>query len=292
MMGIAGVEFTLIQWGFLALLAFGLATFITLIITHFQQKLRRARLLEQNAQKRETRNFTELLASFTVINSEQVMKKFIKAGFYHFPYPHLYLPAKVALILLLALVLFLWGSQQLIISLFIFMIALILIIIVPDIYLEKRAKALTHNISGNLSYLLDLMAICVQTGMTIESSMAYLSKEIADFNEDLCYLLQLTSQRAKLVGLEAALDELNDRVDSTEMRSFVNTLNQSLKFGTSIYDVLINLSQDIREIQMLNLEEKVGKLSAKMSVPLILFIMFPIVILIVTPGILRMINNG
>ncbi|MEC8483612.1 MAG: type II secretion system F family protein, partial [Pseudomonadota bacterium] len=51
-----------------------------------------------------------------------------------------------------------------------------------------------------------------------------------------------------------------------------------------------NLSSEIRAVQMLSIEEKIGKLAAKMSVPLILFIMFPIVILIAAPGVMRMIN--
>jgi len=286
------IKLALLDWTIIGLVALGLATLITLTINHLLAKFRRNKLLEQGNSNKKTKNIATLLASFTVLNSEQVMQKFINAGFYHFPYPHLYLPAKLILLLLTAVLLSLFGSQQFVFNLLIFMFILMMIIIIPDVYLEKRAKSLADRVSGNLSYLLDLMAICVQTGMTIEASMAYLSKEIADFNDDLCYLLQRTTQRAKLVGLENALDELNERIDSTEMRSFVNTLNQSLKFGTSIYEVLTGLSQDIREIQMLNLEEKVGKLSAKMSVPLILFIMFPIVILIVTPGILRMMNNG
>jgi tight adherence protein C len=69
------------------------------------------------------------------------------------------------------------------------------------------------------------------------------------------------------------------------------TLKQSLQYGSSIYGVLTTLAGDIRDVQMLTLEEKIGKLAAKMSVPLILFIMIPIVILIAAPGILRMMSN-
>ena len=92
------------------------------------------------------------------------------------------------------------------------------------------------------------------------------------------------------MGLEQALDEMFDRVPSNEMRSFVMTLKQSIQYGSSIYEVLTNLSSEIRAVQMLSIEEKIGKLAAKMSVPLILFIMFPIVILIAAPGVMRMIN--
>ena len=52
-----------------------------------------------------------------------------------------------------------------------------------------------------------------------------------------------------------------------------------------------HLREDMRKVQILTVEEKVGKLSAKMSVPLILFIMFPIVILILAPSIMQMTLN-
>ncbi len=75
------------------------------------------------------------------------------------------------------------------------------------------------------------------------------------------------------------------------MRSFVMTLKQSLRYGSSIYGILTTLAADIRMVNMLQAEEKIGKLAAKMSVPLILFIMLPIVFVIVAPGIMRLTGN-
>lgn len=131
----------------------------------------------------------------------------------------------------------------------------------------------------------------MRTGMTIEASVAYLAHEMEGFDADIAHMLHKTNERAKLVGLESALEELYARVPTNEVRSFVMTLNQSLQYGSSIYEVLSNLAKDIREVHMLELEEKIGKLSAKMSIPLILFIMFPIVILITAPGIMRLLGG-
>ena len=277
---------TLFDWLMFFLITLGLALLFTLTIAWATRQYRVQYLLKNPDEAQGV--YGSILTSFSFLSSEEIAKKFIRAGFYNFPYAHLYLPAKVVFLCLIGLALWFLGSEKMAINFLVFMFAMVLIIIVPDIYLEKRASALKDKTSANLSYLLDLMAICVKTGMTIESSMSYLSKEVADFDADLGYLLQITVRRAKVAGMETALDELHARVPSSEMRSFVNTLNQSLKFGTSIYDVLTHLSQDIREIQMLKLEEKVGSLSAKMSLPLVLFIMFPIVILIVAPGIMRL----
>ncbi len=78
------------------------------------------------------------------------------------------------------------------------------------------------------------------------------------------------------------------KVPTPEIRSFALTLIQNLQYGTSIATVLSDLSEDMRKSQVLSIEEKIGKLAAQMSVPLILFIMFPIVILILAPGMMQM----
>lgn len=49
---------------------------------------------------------------------------------------------------------------------------------------------------------------------------------------------------------------------------------------------------EMRELQLLKTEEMIGKISAKMSVPLILFFMFPIVIIIAAPGMMRFMARG
>ncbi|VTR14822.1 Uncharacterised protein [Serratia fonticola] len=70
---------------------------------------------------------------------------------------------------------------------------------------------------------------------------------------------------------------------------FSSTLQQSIKFGSSVYVVLLELSKEMREIQLLIIDEKVSSLAAKMSLPMILFIMFPILALVGGPGVIRMV---
>jgi len=238
--------------------------------------------------------FFELLSNAFSSNQDEIKTKFIAAGFYQFKYASLFMPVKYLVLFLGGIGLyFLSESMEFESANLIAIIAcwLVLIIILPDAFLNLRAKQLTEKISNKLPYLLDLMAVCVQTGMTIESAISYLSKEMTGFDKDLTNVLVKTNDRARIVGLAMALDELYLRVPSNEMRSFVMTLKQSLQFGSSISQVLTTLSGDIRQVQMLGLEEKIGKLAAKMSIPLIVFIMVPVVILIAAPGIMRMMIN-
>ena len=227
-------------------------------------------------------------------SKDTVSTKFIEAGIYNTKLASYYMLLKYSVLIMgIGGILLLKShlSNQITTLVAIGAIWSVFIIVAPDSYLSLRAKKHQKNISDQLPYMIDLLAVCVQTGMTIEASFSYLSKELSAFNKDLGYLMNKTNDRTKLVGLGQALEELYKRVPTSEMRSFVMTLNQSLQYGSSIYIVLTTLSADIREVQLLRVEEGVGKLSARMSIPLILFIMFPIVVLVAVPGVMRALNG-
>ena len=220
----------------------------------------------------------------------ELEQKLIEAGYYNTEWAKFYFPAKLAvLVVVTGLVLLsdMTANNQLIIIIF----TLIAVIVLPDTLLQMRRKMLIFKTSSQLPYLLDMMSVCVQTGMTIEAALVYLGKELAEFDSDLCYQIKRTSDSAKIHGLEKALNDLSDRIPTPPIRSFVLTIIQNLQYGTSVAQVLSDLAEDMRKVQILTVEEKIGKLSAKMSVPLILFIMFPIVILILAPGIMQMTLN-
>ncbi|WP_122082894.1 type II secretion system F family protein [Vibrio coralliirubri] len=220
----------------------------------------------------------------------ELEQKMIEAGYYNTEWAKFYFPAKL-LVLALVSGLVLLGDMTSTNKLVVVIFALIGVIVVPDTLLQMRRKMLISRTSAQLPYLLDMMSVCVQTGMTIEAALVYLGKELAEFDSDLCYQIKRTSDSAKIHGLEKALNDLSERIPTPPVRSFVLTIIQNLQYGTSVASVLSDLAEDMRKVQILTVEEKVGKLSAKMSVPLILFIMFPIVILILAPSIMQMTLN-
>ncbi|MDN6633850.1 MAG: type II secretion system F family protein, partial [Enterobacterales bacterium] len=174
------------------------------------------------------------------------------------------------------------------IMLFVFMIVLVL----PAMMLKPAINTRIKLMMDALPYFVDLIAVCVQAGMTVESSVKFIAERSDDLDKNLADLMSHLVRRAEVSGLEEGLMDLYRSMDMTEMRMFCATLQQSVHYGTSLYENLMELSKDIRDMQLLSSEEKIGKLSAKMSVPLILFIMFPITILIAAPGILRIMQNA
>ena len=260
-----------------------------LIIESVQAEQRRQKLanyLATDAIKPPSR-LNRFFIRFGKEHHDELEQKLIEAGYYNTKWAKFYFPAKV-LVLGVVSILILMGDMSSSNQLLVAITSLITVIVLPDTLLQVRRKILIRKTSSQLPYLLDMMSVCVQTGMTIEAGLAYLALELAEFDPDLCYQIKRTSDSGKIHGIEKALNDLSERIPTPAVRSFVLTIIQNLQYGTSVAQILSDLAEDMRKEQMLTVEEKVGKLSAKMSVPLILFIMFPIVILILAPSIMQM----
>lgn len=168
----------------------------------------------------------------------------------------------------------------------------VIVIVLPAMIMKPMITTRIKEMLDALPYFIDLIAVCIQSGMTVESAIRFIAQHADELDSNLATLMKYLIKRAEVSGLEEGLLDLYRSMDMTEMRMFCSTLQQSVHYGTSLYDNLMELSKDIRELQLLDSEEKIGKLSAKMSVPLILFIMFPITVLIAAPGILRILKNA
>lgn len=272
-------------WASVALL---FLVFLFFIFDTFQKDRRRAKIAFYIGvdNLRAPSRFNRFFVRFGKEHRHELEKKLIEAGIYNTEWAKLYFPAKIfSLIASIGFVVFIdiAMNQKLIVG----TITLIAVILVPDMLLELRRKSLARKISSQLPYLLEMMAVCTQAGMTVESALAYLGDELSGFDLNLSYQIKRTSESAKIHGLEKALNDLSERVPTNEVRSFVLTIIQNLQYGTSVAHILEALAEDMRKIQLLTTEEKVGKLSAKMGIPLILLILFPIVILILAPGIMQ-----
>lgn len=166
-------------------------------------------------------------------------------------------------------------------------VIVIALIIFPSFIANILIKGKIKQIMIDMPGFIDLVAVNLQVGISLEGAMKNVAQDFEMLNKDLTELMNRVLKKSEVVGLETALLELSASLPTSEIKMFCTVLLQSLNFGSSIYQHLIQLSADIRELQLLEIEEKIGSLAAKMSVPLIIFIMFPIVILIIAPGAMR-----
>ncbi|EGR0669109.1 type II secretion system F family protein [Vibrio vulnificus] len=279
------------------------ALFVSVIVAIFTLKMWDETRAEISVRKiigstKEQQKRDDLFLSFFKrfsFNKEETKKKLVAAGIYSDFIAQTYYLFKIVPLFLTIGGGLLAVSQEVIDlneMILIGAFALIIFVAGPDLYISSRTNTITRHVSSRLPFLLDLMNVCVHTGMTIEATLEYLAKELQTVDKYLAFTVNVTVQRSKVIGIEKALEEFYEMVPSSEAQSFVMTLVQSLKFGSSVGQVLGTLATDIRQINMMELEEKIGKLGAKMSIPMIIFIMVPIIILIIAPGIMRMLNDG
>ena len=170
--------------------------------------------------------------------------------------------------------------------------SLVATIILPGMARAMFVKRRLKTLSAELPWMIELLAVSIQCGMTIEQAFSFLADKMDGINPDFVPFLTRLVRRTEVSGLSVALDHFYRELPSAETRMFCAMLQQSIRYGSSMYEQLIELAREIREVQLLGTEEKIGQLGAKMSVPLILFFMFPVVVIVAAPGVMRVMSNG
>ncbi|GLT19112.1 hypothetical protein GCM10007938_28940 [Vibrio zhanjiangensis] len=136
---------------------------------------------------------------------------------------------------------------------------------------------------------LDLMVVCVASGLTLEKAFRVVGEEMATVSPALSrQWCQTATEMALLDSPLQALANLDDRLALSDINNMVVTMSQALKFGTPLSQALSLMAADSRHYQLLELEEWAGKIPAKMSFPLVVLIMLPVVVMIVAPVVLSL----
>ncbi|CNC64713.1 putative tight adherance operon protein [Yersinia intermedia] len=170
------------------------------------------------------------------------------------------------------------------------MIMLITTIYLPKIIIRNIVNKKIKNMLNSLPFFIDITAACVQSGMTIDSALSYTAKRFKLINIDLSLIIAKITKRAEINGLESAIKEFQQLSTETEIKMFCSALQYSISFGSTVYEQLIKLSQDMREMQLLVTEEKNSKLSTKLTFPMFLFILIPFVVLVISPSVLELLK--
>ncbi len=167
------------------------------------------------------------------------------------------------------------------------MIGLVLGFYLPGIGLNNMMKRRQASIKRAWSDALDLLLICVESGMALEPSLARVAKEIGSASVPLAEELTLTvAELSYLQDRRKALDNLGKRVGLETVRSVVTSLVQSEKYGTPLGAALRTLAQENRDSRMSEAEKKAAALPPKLTVPMILFFLPVIFVVILGPSII------
>jgi tight adherence protein C len=155
----------------------------------------------------------------------------------------------------------------------------------PDIFLKNKIQKSTHAIRKGLPDALDLLVICAEAGLTVDSAFNRVARELGKAYPELGDEFALTSiELGFLTDRRQAFENLAMRIDLDSIRGVVTTMVQTEKYGTPLASALRVLSSEFRNERMMRAEEKAARLPAIMTVPLILFILPVLFIVILGPA--------
>jgi tight adherence protein C len=162
----------------------------------------------------------------------------------------------------------------------------------PGIYIKNITTKRQKRMQLGLPDALDLMIICAEAGLSLDATLARVSRELASAWPDLAEEFAITSAELTfLPDRRQAFDNLNARTDMSSIRGVVNTLMQTAKFGTPLAQSLRVLAIEYRDARMFRAEEKAARLPALMTVPMILFILPTLFIMLMGPAALGIIDT-
>ncbi|HVH79131.1 MAG TPA: type II secretion system F family protein, partial [Stellaceae bacterium] len=162
----------------------------------------------------------------------------------------------------------------------------------PGIYIKNLIAKRQKRMQLGLPDALDLMIICAEAGLSLDSTLVRVSRELQAACPDLAEELAITSAELTfLPDRRLAFDNLNNRTDMNAIRGVVNTLMQTAKFGTPLAHSLRVLAIEYRDARMFKAEEKAARLPALMTVPMIVFILPTLFIVLMGPAALGIIDT-
>ena len=163
--------------------------------------------------------------------------------------------------------------------------------ILPTFVISYLAKARTKAIVSGLPNALDLLVVCVESGLSLEDALRRAARELRDSQPALAEELSLTWAEASILpDRTQALVNFSDRIDSPSLRAVVGMMSQSLRFGTPLGQSLRVGATEMRNDQMTKLEEQASRLPALMTIPVMLFIMPTIFLIVGGPAALTLMN--
>jgi len=158
----------------------------------------------------------------------------------------------------------------------------------PDLFVSNMIAKRRQSIMKAFPDSLDLMLICVESGMSIEPAFTKVAAEIGPQSPELAEELALTTaELSYLPERSQAFDNLARRCGHSGVKAVAAALNQAEHYGTPLGQALRVAAQENREMRMMEAEKKAAALPAKLTVPMILFFLPCLFVVILGPAIMR-----
>jgi tight adherence protein C len=158
----------------------------------------------------------------------------------------------------------------------------------PLMFLKNRIARRQLSIKRAFPDTLDLLLICVESGMSIEAAFKKVSDEVGTQSVALAEELTLTTaELSYLPDRRQAYENLAKRTDLEGVKSVCMALQQAERYGTPLANMLRVMAQENRDMRMSEAEKKAAGLPPKLTVPMILFFLPVLFIVILGPAAIK-----
>lgn len=159
----------------------------------------------------------------------------------------------------------------------------------PILFLGRRARQRALEIDRETPDLIDQLVVSLEAGMGFSAALRTSADRLAG---QLGTELRLALQAQRMgASLTESLQQLRERVDSTNLHSFVRAVVQGERLGVSIGQVMRDLAVDMRKRRRQMAEEQAQKTPVKLLLPLVFLILPTIFIVVLVPPMLTLLNG-
>ncbi len=158
----------------------------------------------------------------------------------------------------------------------------------PYLFLKNQIARRQLSIKRAFPDALDLLLICVESGMSVEAAFRRVSQEIG--SQSIALAEELTLTTAELSYLQErrqAYENLAKRTDIDGVKAVCLALQQAERYGTSLGQTLRVMAQENRDMRMAEAEKRAAGLPPKLTVPMILFFLPVLFMVILGPAVIR-----
>ena len=154
----------------------------------------------------------------------------------------------------------------------------------PNMVLNRMATRRQRAIKKALPNMLDMLVICVESGLGLDQALMQVSKELHTAHPEISDELAIMNLEMRAGKRRAeSLHNFGERTDVDEVKKLVSVLIQADRFGTSISQTLRNFSDFMRVQIRQEIEEKAAKIGVKLVFPIFFFILPSLFVVTVGP---------
>jgi tight adherence protein C len=158
----------------------------------------------------------------------------------------------------------------------------------PNLYIQNVAAKRRTSIMQAFPDALDLLLICVESGMSIEAALQKVSQEMGAASIELAEELSLlVAELSYLPERRQAYEGLAKRTNHPGIKSVATAMTQAERYGTPLGTALRVMAKENRDLRLAAAEKKAAALPAKLTVPMIVFFLPVLFIVVLGPSIIR-----